>query len=117
HAHPAARRRKRSAVQALRLLDREFFRRHHRLAEYYSEHITRNRRGPAWVLGLLARQSPHPVRTALDTSSSRLHDREEDLQAASSFAATPKRSASMKMQDDDTCTLSVRLGPASPRCS
>jgi hypothetical protein len=81
---PAERKRQRAARHAVRLLDREFFRRHHRLAEYYAEHITR-RRGWlfAWMLGLLARQSPHPLRTTLDTSGSRLHDREEDLQAAS----------------------------------
>src|SRR5207248_2493446 len=68
----------------IRLLDREFFRRHHRLAEFFAEHITR--RGlwlPAWLLGLLARQSPHVHRTTIDTSGSRIHDREENLQAAS----------------------------------
>ncbi len=85
HIVPASRRRQRAAQRAFRLLDRDFFRRHHRLAEYYAEHITR-RRGwlLAWLLGVLARQSPHPVRTTLETSASRLHDREEDLQAASS---------------------------------
>lgn len=84
HLFPASQRRRRAAERAVRLLDREFFRQHHRLAEYYAEHITR-RRGSfaARMLGLLARQTPHPVRTNLDTSASRLHDREEDLQAAS----------------------------------
>ena len=84
HLVPASRRRRRIAQHALRLLDREFFRRHHRLAEYFADHITR-RRGwfAAWVLGLIARQSPHASRTVLDTSGSRTHDREEDLQAAS----------------------------------
>ncbi|GEM_PF-6926193 len=59
HLVPARRRRHRTAERAFRLLDREFFRHHHRLAEYYAEHITR-RRGwlSAWILGLLARQSP-----------------------------------------------------------
>lgn len=81
---PARGGRRRVAESALRLLDREFFRRHHRLAEYYAEHITRRGQWlPAWALGLLARQSPHRERSALDTSASRLHDREEDLQAAS----------------------------------
>jgi hypothetical protein len=80
---PAGTRRKRTALKALRLLDREFFRRHYRLAEYFAEHITRRRVWvPAWLLGLLARGSPRPAHTTLDTSASRLHDREEDLQAA-----------------------------------
>lgn len=81
---PASRRRTRIAAEAIRLLEREFFRRHHRLADYYAEHVTRKHgRLFALVLGLLARQSPHPNRTTFDTSGSRLHDREEDLQAAS----------------------------------
>lgn len=80
---PAPRKRRKAARQALRLLDRDFFRRHHKLAEFYAEHATRGRvRALAWTLGLLARQSPHPVRTSLDTSGSRIHDREEKLQAA-----------------------------------
>ncbi len=84
HIVPASRRRRRIAEHTLRLLDREFFRHHHRLAEYFAEHITR-RRGwfAAWLLGLLARQSSHPIRTVLETSASRVHDREEDLQAGS----------------------------------
>ncbi len=84
HVVPASRRRGRTAQHILRILEREFFRHHHRLAEYYAEHATR-RRGwlPAWILGVFARGSPHPVRTTLDTSTSRLHDREDDLQAAS----------------------------------
>ena len=80
---PAGPRRRRTAQRAIRLLDREFFRVHHRLAEFYAEHATRGAgRVPAWLLGILARQSPHEVRTPLDTSSSRLHEREEHLQAA-----------------------------------
>jgi hypothetical protein len=81
---PADHRRRRIAERALRLLDRSFFRRHHQLAEYYAEHATRRGRQflPA-LLGLLARQSPHPHHTTLDTSAGHSHDREEDLQAAS----------------------------------
>lgn len=80
---PASRKRRKSAQHVLRLLDREFFRRHHRLAEFYAERATRRRgRSLAWALGLLARQSAHPLRTSLDTSGSRIHDREEKLQAA-----------------------------------
>lgn len=81
---PVMRRRQRIASRAVRLLDREFFRRHHRLAEYYAEYVTRPR---GWLrtglFGVLARGSPHPIRTTLDTSGSRIHDREENLQAAS----------------------------------
>lgn len=80
---PASERRCRRAAQVLRLLDREFFRHHHRLAGFYAEHATGGwGRVPAGLLGLLARRSPHPMRTTLDTSASRQHDREEDLQAA-----------------------------------
>ncbi len=84
HVASAGQRRRKRARHAVHLLDREFFRVHYRLAEYYAEHITR-RQGwlIAWLLGVLARQSPHQVRTTIDTSASRLHDREEHVQAAS----------------------------------
>jgi hypothetical protein len=83
HIAPASPSRRRVALRAVRLLDREFFRVHHRLAEYYAEHITRPRGWiAAWLLGVLARESPHATRTTLDTSSSRQHDREEHVQAA-----------------------------------
>lgn len=80
---PASDRRCHRAFRAVRQLDREFFHAHHRLARYFASHITR-RRGwlSAWVLGLIAAGTKRPVRTTLDTSSSRLHDREDDLQAA-----------------------------------
>jgi hypothetical protein len=83
HLAPAGHRRRRTAEKAVRLLDRSFFRRHHRLAEYYAQHITRRHWWLAGFLGVLARQSPHPTHTTLETSASRLHDREENLQAAS----------------------------------
>ena len=83
HIIPADPRRCRGARKAIRLLDREFFRVHHRLAEYYAEHATRSfGRVPAWFLGVLARRSPHSDRTSLDTSAGRIHDREDHLQAA-----------------------------------
>jgi len=84
HIAPAGQRRRKNARHAVHLLDREFFRVHFRLAEYFSEHITRPRCWLlAWLLGILARQSPHQLRPSLETSGSRLHDREEHLQAAS----------------------------------
>ena len=81
---PANHRRCHRATRAVKRLDREFFHRHHELARYYARHIT-GRRGwfPAWCLGLLAISTPVPHRSPLDTSTSRLHDREDDLQAAS----------------------------------
>jgi len=72
------------AVRAVKRLDREFFHRHHRLARYYAQHITRSRGWfVAWLLGLIALTSPEPMRTTLETSTSRLHEREDNLQAAS----------------------------------
>jgi|SRR5579863_460823 len=81
---PAFERRCRVAAHAVKRLDREFFHRHHRLAHYYAAHITQ-RHGwfPAWVLGLVAAGTHASPRTTLDTSTSRLHDREDDLVAAS----------------------------------
>jgi len=80
---PASRRRCHHARQAVKLLDRGFFRRHHRLAGYFAAHVTRPRLWfVAWILGLFARCTPQPSHTSLDTSTSRLHEREEDLQAA-----------------------------------
>ncbi|MSR59508.1 MAG: hypothetical protein EXS05_18010 [Planctomycetaceae bacterium] len=81
---PASPRRRRTATRATQRLNREFFRHHHELAHYYAAHITRRRTWLlAWLLGVIARGTPAAHRTALDTSSSRAHDREEDLQAAS----------------------------------
>ena len=81
---PATHARCHRAARAVKRLDREFFHAHHRLARYYATHITR-RWGwfLAWVLGVIASGTQRPVRTTLDTSASRLHDREDDLQAAS----------------------------------
>lgn len=74
----------RFATQAVKRLDQDFFHRHHRIAHYYASRITQ-RRGwfLPWILGLIvARTSTRSHRT-LDTSASRLHDREDDLIAAS----------------------------------
>lgn len=79
---PASHRRCHAAFKAVKLLDREFFRRHHRLAGFYARHITRRGRCFAWCLGLLAASSPFPSHSPLDTSASRLHEREDDVQAA-----------------------------------
>ena len=79
---PASRRRQRVAAEAVRLLDRQFFRHRHHLAKFYAEQVTRH----PWltsILSMFARHSSQPSHTNLDTSGSRLHDREQDLQAAS----------------------------------
>ncbi len=81
---PAKPRRCHQAAHAVKRLDREFFRHHHRLARYYARHITRSHGWlRAWILGVIASASGEPTRTTLETSTSRQHDREDDLQAAS----------------------------------
>lgn len=80
---PASHRRVHSAVKAVRRLNRQFFRHHHRLAAFYARHILRGRlRFAAWLLGRCARRSESPGHSLLETTTSRQHDREEDLQAA-----------------------------------
>lgn len=72
------------AERAVETLDREFLRHHHRLARFYARCCLRG--GGlilAKVIGVIARCSPHVRREQLDTSGSRLHEREADLQAAS----------------------------------
>jgi len=83
HCTPASHRRCHAALTAVKRLEREFFRQHHRLGNYYARHILRGRQRPlAWLLGLLAARTPLPHHSLLETSTSRLHEREEDLQAA-----------------------------------
>lgn len=80
---PATHRRCHAAFKAVKVLDRQFFRHHHRLARFYARHRTRGGgRIVAWLLGWLAKDTPLPSHTTLETSTSRLHEREEDLQAA-----------------------------------
>jgi hypothetical protein len=82
-AAPAPRRRCPAAAEAVKLLDRSFFRSHYHLAAYFTRHVLRGRLRPvAWLLGRLAARSESPGHSLLDTSTSRLHEREEDLQAA-----------------------------------
>ncbi|MDZ4683520.1 MAG: helicase HerA-like domain-containing protein [Planctomycetaceae bacterium] len=80
---PVTQARRHRAVRAVQLLDREFFRRHPHLAEYFARTITRPRGvwRTGW-LGWLARCSPIPAHTSLERSTSRLHEREENLHAA-----------------------------------
>ena len=95
-------------IKALRRLNGSFLSTHHRLAHWYATHITAHRTWPlAWFLGTLlgghGELSRHHV---LETSTSRLHEREEDLQAASD-----KLSGHLF---DCTITLTVS-GPATAR--
>lgn len=85
---PARRRRIARVHRCLHDLARPFFRHHPRIAHLYI--YLRLSRFPAvrvfgWMLKRFARGSPPEVK-ALDTSGSRVHDREEDLQAASEKA-------------------------------
>lgn len=81
---PSAAKRSRRATRAVQRLDREFFRHHHHFAHFYARHSTRHRgRFIAWTLGLFAAGTAAPSRSTLDMSASRMHDREDDLQAAS----------------------------------
>lgn len=80
----ASHRRTHSARAVVRLLDREFFRRHHRIAAFYAWNATRPRGWRiAWLIGMATWFTPHRENTTLETSTSRSHEREEDLQAAS----------------------------------
>jgi hypothetical protein len=80
---PASHYRCHVASEAVEILDREFFRRHNLLAGFFARNITRWRKwGPAWLLGRIAMGTPLPSHSTIDTSASRLHEREEDLQSA-----------------------------------
>lgn len=81
---PIRPRRRRHAERVLHRLARPFFRRHHRLAHWYAEWATSPRlirRLCAWLLGRLGRRGEHP-HPQLTTTTSRQHDREDDLQAS-----------------------------------
>ena len=83
---PARRRRTIRARRCLRRLAQPFFRTHHRLAHIYIE-LALSRAWPlrvmGWLLSRLAHQGGAIELRPLDTSGSRQHDREEDLQSAS----------------------------------
>lgn len=80
---PASHRRVHVARQAVERLDRSLFHGRPQWAAYFARTITRP--GGWWRSGWLgwwAQRSEAPVRTSVETSASRLHDREDDLQAA-----------------------------------
>lgn len=81
---PASRAWRRRAERCLRRLSGPFFRRHHRIAHFYSSWALSHHfwlRVVAWFLGRLER-SPGEHSASITTSPSRQHDREEELQAA-----------------------------------
>lgn len=78
----ATKRRRNAAHIAIKRLDSEFFRRHHGLAAYFARRATRPGGFFARLLGYALGREPSAQRTPLDTSTSRTHDREDDLQAA-----------------------------------
>ena len=82
---PASHRRCHAAMKAVHRLDRPLFHHHHRFATFYARHITRRMTWPlAWIIGLFAARSEgHSAGNTLVTSTSRTHEREADLQAAS----------------------------------
>lgn len=114
-AVPADHRRCRVAARAVKRLDRDFFRSHHEFARLYAGHVIRGwGRFPAWLLGLLAPRSESRHRSAIDTSAGRLHDREDDLQAASDkagghlFDATIRLLVSVSAQNHARALARVR---------
>lgn len=77
-------RRSSRAVDAVRALNGRFFRRHHRIAHWYAETTTAPGTWPvAWAVGKLVGGGEEVTHNrVLETSTSRLHEREDDLQAA-----------------------------------
>lgn len=73
------------ALEAVRRLNGPFLRHHHQIAHWYAEHITTPSVWPiAWVVGRLVGAGEEVTHhRVLETSTSRLHEREDDLQAAS----------------------------------
>ena len=81
---PATSRRRRQIETVLHRRASPFFRHHHRLAHWYADFATsprRLRRVAAWTLGRLG-HGGEPHERELSTTSGRLHDREDDIQAA-----------------------------------
>lgn len=83
-----------------RLASQTFFRRHPHLAHLYITFALSRRwtiRCMAFFLGRLA-QADRPESKALEASGSRLHEREEDLQAASEKAGRPLFEATIRLR-------------------
>ena len=98
---PAGKRRTARMKRCLRRLARPFFRTHHRFARLYVK-LTLSHRWPlrllGWMVGRLARHGGPAELRPLETSGSRQHDREEDLQAASDKAGKPLFETTIRIQ-------------------
>jgi len=114
---PAKARLQRRARHAVRRLARPFFRHHLHLAHLYGSLALSHSWGLrllGWVLGRYAGPAHHAGPSPLDTSSSRLHEREEDLQAAGDkvgkllFAVTARLSVSAPEQLVDAAKRKLR---------
>ncbi len=81
---PTRHRRHRRARRAVSVLDMPTFRRHHHLARWYARWITRPRLWLIPYLLTIGLQHPEPrLRSQIDTTAGRHHEREDDVQAAS----------------------------------
>lgn len=87
------------AMSAVRRLSGPFFRRHHLLAHVYADWVM----SPRWVLRSLAlclerlERHPESPTLGLTTTPGRLHDREEDVQAAADKLGKLLFSASLRL--------------------
>lgn len=72
------------ALDSVRRLNGGFLRHHHRVAHWYATHVTApGIRHVAWIVGRLCGAGAEVTHNrVLETSTSRLHEREDDLQAA-----------------------------------
>jgi hypothetical protein len=89
---PAPKRRAARSRRCAHRLARPFFRTHHRIAKLFLEmSLSHSRllRSLGWTIGRLARQGAPAELRPLETSGSRQHDREEDLQTASDKMGKP----------------------------
>jgi len=98
---PASAQRHHRAERCVRRLASPFFRSHHRLSRLYLR-LALSRWGWSrvlgWLLGQLGRgHHSGPAHTALHTSTARLHEREDDLQAASDKVGRPLFEAQFRL--------------------
>ncbi len=84
HIRPTSRLRRWRSRHAVFLLDAPIFRRHEKLAQLFARSMTHRW---IWLLAYLftlgVRLTPHHLRSQIDTTGGRHHDREDDVQSAS----------------------------------
>ena len=113
---PTSHRRGKRAKRVVKKLDGPFFRRHFQIAEFYARRITRPWAWTwLWPLGLVARGGESRV-AHTDATGSRLHDREDDVQAAADkigghlFEARVLLSVSASSQEQARMRLQAMAG-------